>query len=127
MIFTELNFWAFFAIVSAAYVVLPHKAQNRMLLVASYFFYGSWDWRFLSLILLSTGVDYLVGLRMSRETNETRRRHLLWVSLGVNLGMLGIFKYLGFFVTGFQDLMAAIGYQPDPVTLARPTPEAWWQ
>ena len=60
MIFTELNFWAFFAIVSAAYVVLPHKAQNRMLLVASYFFYGSWDWRFLSLILLSTGVDYLV-------------------------------------------------------------------
>ena len=118
MIFTELNFWAFFAIVSAAYVVLPHKAQNRMLLVASYFFYGSWDWRFLSLILLSTGVDYLVGLRMSRETNGTRRRHLLWVSLGVNLGMLGIFKYLGFFVTGFQDLMAAIGYQPDPVTLA---------
>ncbi|MEL6791715.1 MAG: MBOAT family protein, partial [Pseudomonadota bacterium] len=61
MLFTELIFWAFFAVVGLAYLVLPHKGQNRMLLVASYVFYGAWDWRFLSLILLSTVVDYFVG------------------------------------------------------------------
>jgi D-alanyl-lipoteichoic acid acyltransferase DltB (MBOAT superfamily) len=118
MLFTELNFWAFFAIVAIAYVALPHRAQNRMLLVASYVFYGAWDWRFLGLILLSTMVDYLVGLRIARETGGQRRRHLLWISLGVNLGMLGIFKYLGFFVDSFQTLLAGIGYQADPFMLS---------
>lgn len=118
MLFTELNFWAFFAVVAIAYVALPHRAQNRMLLVASYVFYGAWDWRFLGLILLSTTVDYLVGLLMAREPGDQRRRHLLWISLGVNLGMLGIFKYLGFFVDSFQTLLASIGYQADPFTLS---------
>ena len=82
MLFTELTFWAFFAIVGALYVMLPHKAQNRMLLVASYVFYGAWDWRFLSLILLSTVVDYVVGLRLGQEVSDTvepedARPHLL--------------------------------------------------
>ncbi|MEM9739917.1 MAG: MBOAT family O-acyltransferase [Pseudomonadota bacterium] len=118
MLFTELDFWVFFAVISALYVVLPHKAQNRMLLVASYVFYGAWDWRFLSLILLSTVVDYFVGIRMAREQAEPRRRLLLWVSLGVNLGMLGVFKYFGFFVESFQALLGGIGYETNPVTLA---------
>lgn len=118
MLFNTLQFWGFFAIVGFAYVVLPHRAQNRMLLVASYVFYGAWDWRFLGLILFSTIVDYLVGLRMARETAEPRRKMLLWVSLGVNLGMLAIFKYLGFFVQSFSDMLATIGYQADPFTLS---------
>ena len=118
MLFTELNFWVFFAIVALAYVVLPHRAQNRMLLVASYVFYGAWDWRFLSLIMLSTMIDYFVGLRMSTETNESRRRLFLWISLGANLGMLSIFKYLGFFVDSFQHLLGTMGYQPDPWMLS---------
>ena len=53
MLFSEFQFWVFFAVVAALYAVLPHKGQNRMLLVASYAFYAAWDWRFLSLILLS--------------------------------------------------------------------------
>jgi D-alanyl-lipoteichoic acid acyltransferase DltB (MBOAT superfamily) len=118
MLFTELNFWIFFAVVALAYVLLPHKAQNRMLLVASYVFYGAWDWRFLSLILISTMVDYVVGLRMETEIEDHRRRRLLWISLGVNLGMLGIFKYFGFFVDGFQAFLQTAGLQPDPVTLS---------
>ncbi len=118
MLFTELTFWGFFAVVCCLYLVLPHKGQNRMLLVASYVFYGAWDWRFLGLILLSTVVDYLVALRMAGETQQARRKRLLYVSLAVNLGMLGIFKYLGFFVDSFADLLAMTGYQADPFTLS---------
>ncbi len=117
MLFSELSFWGFFALVGLAYVLLPHKGQNRMLLVASYVFYGAWDWRFLSLILLSTFVDYIVGQRMAAEQVEARRKRLLWVSLGVNLGMLGIFKYLGFFVDSFTAMLAGIGYAADPLVL----------
>ncbi|MEP4199327.1 MAG: MBOAT family protein [Aliishimia sp.] len=118
MLFTDLTFWVFLAIVAAAYVVLPHRGQNRMLLVASYVFYGAWDWRFLGLILLSTVVDYLVGLQMARQSLQAKRLRLLWVSVSLNLGMLGVFKYLGFFVESFQSLLADMGYQADPFTLS---------
>lgn len=117
MLFSDLNFWAFFAVVGLLYVLLTHKAQNRMLLVASYVFYGAWDWRFLSLILLSTVVDYFIGQRMGAETVDARRRRLLHLSLAMNLGMLGIFKYLGFFVDSFQELLADVGYAADPIVL----------
>ena len=118
MIFTELNFWGFFAIVSALYLVLGHRGQNRMLLVASYVFYGAWDWRFLGLILFSTVVDYLVALRLGQETAEQWRKHLLMVSLVTNLGLLAIFKYLGFFAESFQELAALAGFEVGPVTLS---------
>lgn len=118
MLFTELNFWLFFAVVGLAYILLPHRAQNRMLLVASYVFYSAWDWRFLGLIILSTMVDYVVGLKMATESSEVRRRRLLWVSLAVNLGMLGVFKYLGFFVDSFADLLRSFGYEANIVTLS---------
>lgn len=118
MLFTELNFWFFFAIVGTAYLVLPHKAQNRLLLVASYVFYGAWDWRFLSLILLSTVVDYFVAIHMDRETQQTRRKRLLWISIACNLGMLAIFKYLGFFVESFGAMLQDIGYTADPFMLS---------
>ena len=118
MLFTDLIFWAFFAVVIVLYVLLPHRGQNRMLLVASYIFYGMWDWRFLGLILFSTVVDYAVGLAMGAETDQSRRRRLLWVSVAVNLGMLAIFKYLGFFIDGFAALLAGIGYQADPFMLS---------
>ena len=118
MLFTELRFWAFFAVVGLLYVALPHRAQNRMLLVASYAFYAAWDWRFLGLILLSTAVDYAVGLRMAAEADPHRRRRLLWVSLAVNLGMLAVFKYFGWFADSFRALAAGLGFEADPVVLA---------
>ena len=58
MLFNSLRFAIFFPVVYVAYLALPHRWQNRMLLIASYVFYASWDWRFLFLILMSTGVDY---------------------------------------------------------------------
>lgn len=118
MLFTDLSFWAFFAVVVVLYALLPHRAQNRMLLVASYVFYGAWDWRFLSLILASTLTDYLVSLKLEEETVEKRRKVLLSVSLGANLGILAVFKYLGFFADSLQSLVSGLGYQLDPVTLS---------
>ncbi len=110
MLFSEFLFWEFFAAVLVLYLVLPHRAQNRMLLVASYVFYGAWDWRFLSLIIFSTAVDYLVALQMSRSTQAARRKALLVVSLVVNLGLLGVFKYLGFFVDSFVEMADGLGW-----------------
>lgn len=118
MLFTDLTFWAFLGVVGVLYVALPHKAQNRMLLVASYVFYGAWDWRFLSLILASTIVDYFVAMKMEEEPQQHRRKMLLGVSLATNLGILGVFKYLGFFADSFQALLQGIGYAADPFTLS---------
>lgn len=118
LLFTQLTFWVFFSIVFALYAVLPHRAQNRMLLVASYVFYGAWDWRFLSLILISTLIDYVVGLRMQAATQDTVRKRLLMVSLAANLGMLGVFKYAGFFVDSFIAMLAQVGYAADPFTVS---------
>jgi D-alanyl-lipoteichoic acid acyltransferase DltB (MBOAT superfamily) len=117
MLFSETQFWIFFAIVFALYVALPHRLQNRMLLVASYAFYGAWDWRFLGLILISTTTDYLVSLRMEASRDEGVRRRLLTLSLVVNLGILAIFKYLGFFVESFTLLLDRVGFAVDPMVL----------
>jgi D-alanyl-lipoteichoic acid acyltransferase DltB (MBOAT superfamily) len=88
MVFTSLHFVAFFVVVYALYRVLPHRAQNVMLLGASYYFYGSWDWRFLSLLIGSTVVDYLVSRYLGREVDPRKRKVALVLSLVFNLGML---------------------------------------
>jgi hypothetical protein len=64
MLFNSVKFAIFFTIVYSLYLILKHKGQNRLLLVASYVFYGAWDWRFLSLILISTVVDYICGIKI---------------------------------------------------------------
>ncbi|MGV6819727.1 MAG: MBOAT family O-acyltransferase [Parvularcula sp.] len=117
MIFSDPPFWLFFAVVFAAYLVLPHRWQNRLLLVASYYFYGCWDWRFLSLIFFSTVVDYFVGLKMASTEDERARKRLLFLSLGVNLGLLGVFKYYGFFAESFAGLLWTMGFEADFATL----------
>ena len=83
--------------------------QNVLLLVASYIFYGSWDWRFLSLILISTLFDYLVGRGLEIIKDPRRRRLLLFVSVAINLGFLGFFKYFNFFVGSAVSLLEGIG------------------
>jgi len=92
--------------------VLPRRGQNVLLLLASYFFYGSWDWRFLSLLWISTLVDYTVG-RALPAAEGRRRRRLLIISMTVNLGFLWIFKYLGFFVDSAARLLEAVGLEPN--------------
>ena len=114
MVFTSLDFVAFFAVVYALYRVLPHRGQNVMLLLASYYFYGSWDWRFLSLLIGSTVVDYSVARYLGSETSPAKRRMALVLSLVFNLGMLGFFKYGGFLVENFTALCGALGIDFHP-------------
>ncbi|MFO7305216.1 MAG: MBOAT family O-acyltransferase [Gammaproteobacteria bacterium] len=111
MIFNSYVFWAFYALVLFLYWRLPHRAQNRLLLVASYVFYGYWDWRFLSLLAISTLIDYYVSHAICRQPDQRVRRRLLVFSIVANLGILGYFKYAGFFVREFADLLEMLGFQ----------------
>jgi len=97
MNFNSLSFLIFFSIVYLLYLILNHKLQNRMLLIASYYFYGSWNWRFLSLIIISTIIDYFVGLKLEAASALIKRKQLLAISITANLGILGVFKYYNFF------------------------------
>jgi D-alanyl-lipoteichoic acid acyltransferase DltB (MBOAT superfamily) len=117
VVFNSLHFVAFFCIVYALYRVLPHRAQNVLLLVASYYFYAAWDWRFLGLLILSTLVDYSCARAMDHTADTRRRRLLLVLSIGFNLSLLGFFKYFNFFAENFSGLVAAAGWHPDFVTL----------
>ncbi len=104
MFFNSVDFAIFLPIVFLLYWFVMHnniKSQNLLVVVASYVFYGWWDWRFLSLIVFSTIVDYAVGLKLSSERNIKNRKILLWTSIVVNLGFLGFFKYYGFFLDNF--------------------------
>ncbi|MEX1312310.1 MAG: MBOAT family O-acyltransferase [Candidatus Sulfomarinibacteraceae bacterium] len=110
MIFTEFRFLFFFAVVFVVrWMLRDLRAQKLWLLACSYLFYAAWDWRFLSLIWISTAVDYLVGLRLGAEHDPSRRR--LWVSVSIvaNLGILGVFKYFNFFAETLASLLALLG------------------
>ena len=117
MVFNSLQFAAFFLVVYGLYRVLRHRAQNTMLLAASYVFYGAWDWRFLGLLIGSTVIDFYVGLYIGRHTDRRKRRLALLLSLAYNLGVLGFFKYFNFFADGLGRLFGAVGWHLDPVTI----------
>ncbi|MGC9450672.1 MAG: MBOAT family O-acyltransferase [Oceanipulchritudo sp.] len=114
MLFNSIDFAVFLPVVFTIHWLLQHRslrAQNIFLLGASYLFYGWWDWRFLLLILASTGIDYFVGLRLDETTRPAVRRRLLLLSLCGNIGMLGTFKYLGFFVENFRQMFSFFGQE----------------
>ncbi|GEP52517.1 O-acyltransferase [Flavobacterium noncentrifugens] len=99
---------------------MPKKTlakQNVLLLASSYFFYGCWDWRFLFLLIFSTLLDYYTGLKIESATAQNTRKFWFWLSISVNLGFLGIFKYYNFFATSFGDMLSGIGLKVNPWTL----------
>lgn len=120
MLFNSSVFFAFYAAFFPLYWLLHshRRARTSLILVGSYVFYGAWDWRFLSLIVASTVVDFFCGLAMADRSDSKTRKRLLYLSLGVNLGALGIFKYYGFFVHSFVDFANALGWNPQPTTLS---------
>jgi alginate O-acetyltransferase complex protein AlgI len=117
VVFTSLHFVGFFVVVYTLYRFLPHRAQNWMLVAASYYFYAAWDWRFLSLLIGSTVVDYSMARYIGRTADPGRRRLALIVSLVYNLGVLGFFKYFNFFERSLARLFELVGWQLDLVTL----------
>ena len=117
MVFNSLHFVWFFLVVYAIYRVLPHRGQNWLLLISSYYFYAAWDYRFVALLAASTLVDYTCGLVLGRLTDGRTRRLVLCLSIGFNLSMLGFFKYFNFFADNLHALFAAMGWPLDFVTL----------
>jgi alginate O-acetyltransferase complex protein AlgI len=120
MLFNSLNFAIFLPVVFMLYWFVTNKSlklQNVLLSVASYFFYACWDWRFLFLLVFSTLLDFGTGIKMEGATSLAKKRFWFWLSIGVNLGFLGVFKYYNFFVTSFADLFSTFGVHLEPRTL----------
>ncbi|MGM0432765.1 MAG: MBOAT family O-acyltransferase, partial [Spirochaetota bacterium] len=121
MLFNSIDFALFLPIVFFLYWFVTYKRlniQNALLLVASYVFYGWWDWRFLSLIIFSTLVDYVVALRMEEHSETRKRKLLLAVSIAVNLGFLGFFKYYNFFIDNLVAAFSFFGQEIEPRALS---------
>lgn len=120
MLFNSLNFAIFLPIVFFLYWFATKgnlKLQNILLLVSSYFFYACWDWRFLFLLIFSTLLDYFTGIKMSDAKNLNSKKFWFWLSIFVNLGFLGVFKYYNFFAESFASALANIGLNVNPWTL----------
>ena len=114
MLFNSIEFLIFLPTVFILYwFVFNNKLrdQNIIILISSYFFYGWWDFRFLSLILISTIVDYFVGYNIPKQSSQRIQKILLYVSVLINIGILGFFKYYNFFVDSWVDLFTSIGYE----------------
>lgn len=120
MLFNSIEFLFFLPIVFVLYWFVFNKqlrAQNILLLLASYLFYGWWDWRFLFLLLISTCLDYFVALAIQNSQDVSKRKLFLGISLIGNLGMLGFFKYYNFFVQSWIDAWSSIGVTMEATTL----------
>ena len=114
MLFNSIDFAVFLPIVFLLYWFVVQKnlkLQNALIVAASYVFYGWWDWRFLSLIIFSTVVDYFVGQKLRTESQQSKRKVLLWTSIILNLGFLGFFKYYNFFLENFIHAFSLFGMQ----------------
>jgi alginate O-acetyltransferase complex protein AlgI len=119
LLFDTPVYFLFLVLVVFFYWRLKWRSQNVFLLGASYFFYGWWDWRFLLLMIFSTIVDYFIALRIAEQTPGTRRRTLLIISLCLNFGFLGFFKYCNFFVDSFASMLNMAGVHSVPILLLK--------
>lgn len=120
MLFNTLSFAIFLPIVFLLYWVWSNKEvrrRNVFIILASYVFYGWWDWRFLGLIATSSVIDFLVGIQLGKIDDQKKRRVLLWISILVNLGLLGFFKYFNFFLDNAVVLLETIGFNAHRSTL----------
>ncbi len=118
MSFSSWQYIFFLLLVLAAYWSMKRRGQNRLLLAASLFFYGSWNWGFLFLLLAATSIDFFVALRIAASESPIIRKRLLILSLALNLGILGVFKYAGFFLESLHALLSGLGFGVERVTLA---------
>jgi D-alanyl-lipoteichoic acid acyltransferase DltB (MBOAT superfamily) len=120
MLFNSINFAIFLPIVFILYWFVTNKSlkyQNLLLLVSSYFFYACWDWRFMFLLIFSTLLDYFTGIKMSEAQNQNLKKFWFWLSISINLGFLGVFKYYNFFANSFAEAISNIGFHVNPWTL----------
>lgn len=120
MLFNSFAFLVFLPVVFLLYWLRMSprgRWQNAVLLIASYVFYGWWDWRFLLLLAFSTLLDYFSGMALAATIDERRRRVWLWCTVALNLLLLGFFKYFNFFVDSAVAMLESFGLQANPLTL----------
>jgi alginate O-acetyltransferase complex protein AlgI len=120
MLFNSFSFLVFLPLVFIIHWSVAKKnlsLQNGILLVASYFFYACWDYRFLFLLVFSTVLDYATGLKMAEAKDRRHKKKWFWLSVVINLALLGVFKYYNFFIVSFSELLVSIGFKPDFFTL----------
>lgn len=120
MLFNSLSFAIFFPIVFLIYWFVTGKStkwQNILLLIASYYFYACWDWRFLFLLMFSTFLDYFTGLKISNANSIWSSKFWLWLSIIVNVGFLAVFKYYNFFILSFTEALSNFGFKINPFTI----------
>lgn len=120
MFFNSLAFAIFLPIVFFLYWFVFNKTkntQNALLIVASYYFYSCWDWRFLFLLVFSTFLDYFTGIQIEKSNSGKSRKFWFWLSILVNLGFLGVFKYYNFFATSFAEMFTSFGFKVSPMLL----------
>lgn len=120
MLFNTFDFAIFLPIIFILYWFFTNrnlKLQNLLLLVSSYYFYSCWDWRFLFLLMFSTLLDYFTGLKIEDANTKKGKLFWLWLSISINVGFLGFFKYYNFFVQSFADLLANFGLESNPYLL----------
>ncbi|WP_343588588.1 MBOAT family O-acyltransferase [Flavobacterium sp.] len=120
MFFNSLAFAVFLPVVFFLYWFVFNKnksTQNALLIVASYYFYSCWDWRFLFLLVFSTFLDYFTGIQIEKSNSGKSRKFWFWLSILVNLGFLGVFKYYNFFATSFAEMFTSVGFKVSPMLL----------
>ena len=120
MFFNSFSFAIFLPIVFILYWFGTKgnlRLQNILLLVSSYYFYACWDWRFMFLLIFSTLLDYITGIKIHEAINQRKKIFWLWLSIGINLGFLGVFKYYNFFAESFADGLSLLGFQANVGTL----------
>jgi alginate O-acetyltransferase complex protein AlgI len=120
MLFNSIDFAFFLPVIFALYWLVNKKLhfQNVLLLVASYFFYGCWDWRFLFLLVFSTFLDFYTGKKIHNAESQIHRKMWLFISIGTNLGFLGFFKYYNFFIESFAESLKLVGINQSFFTLS---------
>ena len=117
MIFSQIEYFWFFGIVFALYWAVPARARLAVLVPASLLFYGTWNFKYLFLLVGTTGLDYFSAIKLSEARDERTRKLWLAGSLTANLGILSLFKYYGFFVRSIVGLLTAMGIDAHPATL----------
>ncbi|MEC4048404.1 MBOAT family O-acyltransferase [Flavobacterium sp. SUN046] len=120
MFFNSFHFAVFLPIVFVLYWFVCNKSkatQNFLLIIASYYFYSCWNWHFLFLLIFSTLLDYYTALKIEENELPKYRKFWLWLSISINLGFLGVFKYYNFFAESFASLLHSFGFTVSPITL----------
>jgi D-alanyl-lipoteichoic acid acyltransferase DltB (MBOAT superfamily) len=117
MFFNSLSFAVFLPLVFLIYWLVGRaskRLQNSILIIASYYFYSCWDWRFLFLLVFSTFLDYYTAIQIEESTSNKSRKFWFWLSILVNLGFLGVFKYYDFFAISMANMIGSFGFHANP-------------